>query len=378
MLRACIRRHSWAAIALSNAAVVFGISLAEDGYHVRPGENIQDAINLAADNLTNKVVKVHAGVYRPVAMRQAMIWFNRKHDGVKVIAMGDVTLTAANPKLSRPSSRSFPAVVNHVVYFGDGISSNTLLKGFRITGANGYVTDKLLKLIEPDESIPKNMFFFTDGGGIKVFGRSYPTIEDVEVVDNFTSPCGAGVSVQHQGHNGRWVIFRNCVFRKNRTQVTGAAVDLLEGSAAKLINCLFVGNVSNTGVDVVAQRSGEAPFKNNGVVTIFYNSKALVQSCTFTGNRNGVDDMAGQSEFYDSIFYKNDRDGGMVPAERFELDLAKGGKVERCFINGEILDPVGAVDSFKNKMNCPDPMFNDQYEPTNPEFRQAGYRRVKD
>src|SRR5204863_9157189 len=55
--------------------------------------------------------------------------------------------------------------------------------------------------MEPDTTIPKNLFFYTDGGAIKIFGRSYPTIRNVEIVGNYASPCGAGISVQHQGFN---------------------------------------------------------------------------------------------------------------------------------------------------------------------------------
>ena len=61
-----------------------------------------------------------------------------------------MTLTAANPQLTTPQAPGFPAVVNHVVYFGDGISSNTVLRGFRIAGANHFVTEKLTKQMEPD------------------------------------------------------------------------------------------------------------------------------------------------------------------------------------------------------------------------------------
>ena len=224
--------------------------LREDGYHVFPGDNIQEALQQAAANRTNKLVKVHSGEYRPSSKRQALIWFNKMHDGIRLEAVGAVTLTAANPQISTPQNAGFPAVVNHVVYFGDGISSNTVLQGFRITGANHFVTEKLTKQMEPDTTVPKNMFFYTDGGAIKIFGRSYPTIRNVEIVDNYASPCGAGLSVQHQGFNRNSVIIENCVFLRNRTQVTGAAIDLLEGSAASILNCLFVGNVSNTGVDV--------------------------------------------------------------------------------------------------------------------------------
>src|SRR5688572_29708375 len=88
------------------------ITLSSDGYHVHPGDNIQDAIQQAAANPTNKIVKVHAGEYRPHTKRQAMIWFNKRHEGVLLEAIGAVTLTAANPELSKTNEPSHPAVVN--------------------------------------------------------------------------------------------------------------------------------------------------------------------------------------------------------------------------------------------------------------------------
>ena len=356
------------------------ISLSEDGYHVFSGDNIQDALQLAAGNTTNKVVKVHAGEYRPNSKRQALIWFNKIHDGIRLEAEGSVTLTAANSNLAAPSLSGFPAVVNHVVYFGDGISSNTVLKGFRITGANGFATKEGTRQMEPDVTIPKNFFFFSDGGAIKVFGRSYPTIQNVEVVDNFTSPCGAGISVQHQGFNQAPVLIENCVLQGNRAQATGAAIDLLAGSSARIINCLFVGNVSNMGEDPVAKQSGERPFVNNGVLTVFQNSRAEVRNCTFTGNRNGVDDMGGQSAYVNCIFVDNKLDAGLKASARYELAVNAGGKVSGCFINGTVHDVGHVVSALENVLTgpagraFPPPRFSKSYVPEAPEYKHAGYR----
>src|SRR2546423_1804808 len=125
---------------LTAPAVSAAISLLADGYHVYPGDKIQEALNLAATNKSVKIVKVHAGEYRPDTKRQAMIWFNKRHDGIHLVAEGAVTLTAANSQLVQSGDAGFPAVVNHVVYFGDGVTSNTLLSGFRITGANAFLT----------------------------------------------------------------------------------------------------------------------------------------------------------------------------------------------------------------------------------------------
>ena len=370
---ACLCRIAWLALALISSCS-YGISLSEDGYHVFPGDIIQDAIEKAALNPTNKVVKVHAGEYRPARKRQALIWFNRAHDGIRLEALGNVTLTAANPEITQPKAAGFPAVVNHVVYFGDGISSNTFLKGFRITGANNYVMSKMTTQMEPDATLPKNLFFYTDGGAIKIFGRSYPTIQNVEVIDNYASPCGAGISVQHLGFTQNSVLIENCVFRRNRAQVTGAAVDLLEGSAARIVNCLFVGNQSNTGADIVAKRSGEAPFTNCGALTIFFDSKAEVRNCTFTGNRNAVDDMGGRSIYSNCIFSDNNLTGGLKEAKRYELDLQKGGKVTGCIIRGRLLDPLKAVSKKENQLNPPSPLFDPNYVPMAAEYTDAGYR----
>ena len=352
------------------------ITLSADGYHVFSGDNIQDALQQAAENKTNKVVKVHAGEYRPSGKRQALIWFNKKHDGIYLEAQGPVILTAANPQLSAPTDAGFPAVVNHVVYFGDGISSNTVLKGFRITGANNFVTKERTKEMEPDTTVPKNFFFYADGGAIKVFGRSYPTIQNVEIVNNFSSPCGAGISVQQQGFSKFAVTIENCVFLTNHAQSTGAAIDLLAGSSARIINCLFVGNASNMGQDPVAKSSGERPFVNNGVLTVFWNSRAEVRNCTFTGNRNGVDDMGGQSTYANCIFVDNTLDMGLKGFGHYELAVNAGGKVSGCLINGTVHDVGHVVSPRQNVLKASPPEFNPNFVPEAREYRDAGYRPI--
>jgi Right handed beta helix region len=353
------------------------VILQPDGYHVYPGENIQDALQQAAGNPTNKIVKVHAGEYRPVSKRQALVWFNHAHNGIHLEAVGAVTLTAANPQLGIAGAQGYPAIVNHVVYFGDGIASNTVLRGFRITGANNFVSEKLTRQMEPDTTVPKNLFFYTDGGGIKVFGRSYPTIQDVEVVDNYSSPCGAGISIQHQGNNQQMVMIENCRFLRNRAQVTGSAVDLLEGSAAQIINCLFVENASNLGADIVAKRSGEPAFTNSGVLTIFQNSRALVKNCTFTGNRNAIDDMGGMSSYVNCILADDTLAEGFTGTSRYELDVSAGAEAKGCVIRGAIRDPRGCISAKANSLDPPPPRFNRDYGPLTPEYQGAGYRSAQ-
>ena len=137
MTRSVLSVAIWAA---SAALAWGGITLEPDGYHVRPGDRIQEALDQAATNTVQKTVWVHAGLYQPESKRQALIGFNRRHDGIRLVALGDVTLTAANPALSTTNEPAHPAVVNHVVYFGDGVSTNTLIRGFRLTGAHAFLT----------------------------------------------------------------------------------------------------------------------------------------------------------------------------------------------------------------------------------------------
>lgn len=347
-------------------------------YHVHPNGRIQDALEAAAADPVNKKVYVHAGTFRPLAKGQALIWFNARHDGITLEAVGDVILTAANPEIADNKAPSFPAVVNHVVYFGDGVSRKTVFRGFRVTGANNFTTGSGGKSPIESDDIRKTVFFYTDGGGIKIYARSYPTIEDVEIYDNYASPCGGGVSVEHLGETKDSVIFRNCIFRNNRTQTTGSALDLLHGSAATVENCLFVGNVANMGVDVVGLLAGGEfhPESGSGAITVFADSKATVSRSTLTGNWSGVDDAGRGSTYVDTIFWRNTLTGGISPGKRYELDLEDGGGVRGSFIHGAINDLRGTIKRAVNSFDPPDPRFDVQFAPQAREYGTVGYRPV--
>jgi len=356
----------------------FTFDSASASYHVYPGGSIQEALEAAAKDPSNKTVRVHAGTYRPGARGQAAIWFNQRHDGITLEAVGDVVLTAANPDIADVKAPSRPAVVNHVVYFGDGISRKTVLRGFRITGANNFTTGSGEKSpIESDE-IRKTAFFYTDGGGIKIYARSYPTIEHVEVADNFASPCGGGISIEHLGQVQESVLLRHCIIRNNRTQTTGAGIDLLHGSRATLENCLLVGNVSNLGVDYVGLLTGGEyhPEHGSGAMTVFAGSTATVSNCTFTGNWSGVDDDGTGSTYVNSIFWKNTLAGGISPGSRFELDITDGSGVRGTFVHGEVADLRQTIDREKNTFDPPDPRFDAAFVPQAPQYAKVGYRPV--
>ena len=350
-----------------------------DGLHVYPGGSIQDAIEAAARDRDRRTVYVHAGTYRPAAHAQALIWFNARHDGITLEADGDVTLTAANPDVADKKAPSYPAIVNHVVYFGDGISRKTVMRGFRITGANNFTTGSGDRSPIESDDVRKTPFFFADGGGIKIYARSYPTIEQVEVVDNYTSPCGGGVSVEHLDQVQDAVLFRDCIFRNNRTQITGSAVDVLHGSRAMLENCLFTGNVANLGVDYVGMLSGGEYHSEHGsgALTVFARSRVSVTRCTFTGNWNGVDDDGTGSTYVDSIFWKNTLGGGISEGGRYEIDIVDSAGVHGSFIHGDINDLRQTIDAKANKLDPADPRFDAAFVPQAPEYAKVGYRPVK-
>lgn len=377
-------------------------------FHVHPGDSIQETLELAAEHPTAKTVRVHAGTYRPLLKGQAMIWFNARHDGITLEAEGDVILSAANPDIASDKAASYPAVVNHVVYFGDGISRNTVLKGFRITGANHFVTQS--GEIEPDSKLPelrKGLFFYADGGAIKIFGRSYPALVELEIGDNYASPCAAGISIEHRGFNDQAVLIRDSIFRNNRAQITGSAVDLLQGSSAVIENSLFVGNISNTGLDYISLVDNEYnQTHGSGAVTVFRDSRVVIRNSTFTDNWNGVDDKGEGNVYENNIFWRNSNaggppgitgvselednnlnpldfyravtedhgTGGVSPGKRFELDIVDASGVEGCFISGEINDLRGTIDSGKNVLGGPDPDFDEFYVPRSPAYVGVGYR----
>jgi hypothetical protein len=352
----------------------------DGAYHVRPGESIQAALELAADDPAVKLVRVHAGTYRPRTPAQALIHFNRRHDGITLEAVGHVVLTAANSDIADARHPSFPAVVNHVVYFGDGVSRQTVLRGFEITGANGFVTRSERPLaIQPridDPALEKGLFFYLDGGAIKIFGRSYPTIENIVAHDNATTLCGGAVSVEHRGFNREAVLIRDSEFRDNRCPATGSAIDLLPGSAAVIENCLFVGNIANTGMEEVKRRYGLTwnETHGSGALTVFHGSRVTVERSTFTGNWNGVDDRGENNVYRASIFWKNDAHDGSRPGGPYEMDIVDGSGVEGCFLNGETDDLQGALDSARNVLEAPNPRFDRDFRPRNRAYAKVGYR----
>ncbi len=349
-------------------------------YHVYEGESIQTALDAAAADESHKVVHVHGGTYLPLQPGQAFVRFNRQHDGVQLVGVGEVTLDAGQIAIANSDDPAFPAVVSHIVYFGDGISSQTVLRNVTLTGANGFIADDVTHpAIEPPPTTPeleKGLFFFRDGGAMKIFGSSYPVIEGVTFRDNFSTLCAGGVSVEHRGFHSQSATFRDCVFINNRCPGTGSAIDLLGGSAAEIENCLFVGNIANTGMDQIAAEFGLRynPQHGCGALTVFPESKVRVRRCTFTGNWNGVDDKGPDNYYLDSIFWQNTASDHSRPGGAYELDVASARNVKGCLIRGNISDLRKTIDPAVNVLEARDPQFDESYVPHASGYRDVGYR----
>jgi len=384
-------------LVLMTAVARGGIEPGPDGvYHVRPGEVIQAVVDRAGADPAHKTVRVHAGTYRPAARAQALVRLNQRHDGITLEAEGEVTLTAANADVAERGAASFPAVVNHVIYLGDGLGRGTVVRGFKITGGNRFVTDRegpeplepRLDELRKTEGFYGRLFFYTDGAAIKVFGRSAPTLERLEVHDNFAAPCAGGISIEQRGFLGQPVLIRDCILRHNQALVTGSAVDLLPGSAAEIRNCLFVGNLSNRGNEhvpipgnidwptipaLVRSAAGYLPESGSGALTVFPRSVVQVERCTFTGNQNGVDDHGGRSLYRRCLFWRNDAPAVARPGRRYELDVPKAQEISDCQIHGEIDDLRGSVDPRRNTLGCADPDFDAEFRPRNPAMKDTGF-----
>jgi len=343
------------------------------------GDDIQAALNQAAETGCRKII-LHAGTYRPMEHGQAFIYLNRQHDGIHIVGHGEVILRGDNETIADSSTPSFPAVVNHVVYFGDGITNSTVLERVRITGAKAFQTETNTDGIQPKiglEQLSRDQFFFSDGGGIKIFGRSYPTLIHLVVDHNFARPCGGGVSIEHRGFRDHAVILRDCVFLNNSCQLTGAGVDVLPGSAADFQNCLFVGNLGNNAEDDVSPEGRDYNLKNgSGALTVFPESRVTVNRCTFTGNRNGVDDKGKGNSYTNCLFWKNSVAGGTPTGTRYEMDIIHAVNVKNCHVGGIEPDLRGSIDPDNNDMDIEDPLLDAQFVPQRTDLDQIGYRPV--
>lgn len=347
--------------------------------HVYEGESIQAAIDLVSQAETQRRVIVHEGIYSPEKKAFAFLTLTSQHDGLELIAEGKVTLTALSSVEGSPET----PLVNHVIYCGDGLSPETLIQGFSITGARGSVPIDNIPTEDfglRNHALKRGTFFLLDGGGLKVFGKSAPTIQDIYFYDNETDLCGGAVSIEQQSFKSQGVIFKNCIFENNRCPGTGSAIDVLSGSAARIENCLFVGNIANYGMEQIATNFGLTyhPEHGSGALTVFPGSNVVVKNSTFTKNWNAVDDHGTGSQYENCILWKNSQADGSRPGLPYEFDIGNTSGVTNCCVHGMINDLRGSIDQTKNYFDPPDPEFTEFFFPNSSFYREKniGYRPI--
>ena len=104
-----------------------------------------------------------------------------------------------------------------------------------------------------------------------------------------------------------------------------------------------------------------------------------MRRCTFTGNRNAVDDSSRDNVYESSIFWKNDAPGGWPPGDRYEMDIRNARGVTGCVIGGgTIADLQGRIDAEANRIDGPAPDFDAEYRPRAEGFEEIGYRPPAD
>jgi len=341
--------------------------------YAAPGENLQRALDdaAAADGIRKLILK--PGVYQASRQGFCLLALTAQHDGVIVEGQEGVILSA------RSAEDPDVAAVSHVIYCGDGVTSKTMIRGLTITGAKGVATQigvPVEKYGERSSVLKHGLFFYLDGGAVKIFGKSSPVFEDVEFVENETNLCGGAVSIEQQGFREEPVVFRDCRFLRNRCPATGSAVDVLQGSSVRLENCLFAENIANYGMQQIEQQyqlsyNGE---HGSGALTVFPAAVAWVSRCTFVDNWNGADDRSDDSRYEDTIFASNNASDGSRPGHPYELDIIHADGVEGCFFHSEHPDLQGTVSAKRNVLNAEDPQFDENYIPTNPRYHDVGYR----
>ena len=99
--------------------------------------------------------------------------------------------------------------------------------------------------------------------------------------------------------------------------MTGSAVDLLEGSSAEIENCLFVGDLLDTHIDdrVNLVKRWKPEHGSGGLAFVLRIRTWWFRRCTFTGNRNGIDDSSTGSRYEDFDFLE-EHGGGRLAAGR--------------------------------------------------------------
>src|SRR5262249_19172184 len=153
-----------------------------------------------------------------------------------------------------------------------------------------------------------------------------------------------------------------------RAAFSGSAADILmPGSWAIFENCLFTGNLSNEGSAPIA-------WPGHGALTVFPAGRATVIRCTFTGNRNAVDDWGVASSYRNTSFWDNDRPRAPGSSVQYAVLLRAEEAATDCVISGIKGDLLGTVSRAANKFSAAAPRFDALYGLHDEAYTGCGYR----
>ena len=292
--------------------------------------DLQAEVDRIAKNHPRSTIVLSPGVYRPLREGIALLHLNRLHDGLKIKgehrdtvilsaqALPEVADRIRNERLGSLQSRipSENAIVSHIVYFGHGVTNDTELSNLTLKGARGFLTRKDEFVAEPYREFPRKFVKYADGGAVKIWGQSAPSLTELIIEDNWALYCGGGVSVEQFGMSSEPVRIRNVIFRDNRVPLTGAALDLLPGSSARVEDSTFDRNLANfewvslkvvdelrlqflaqasesvrkmVGVQSGPTSSQTGPYAKSSAVTVFRGSWIELKRSQFIGNSGGID-----------------------------------------------------------------------------------------
>jgi hypothetical protein len=99
--------------------------------------------------------------------------------------------------------------------------------------------------------------------------------------------------------------------------------------------------------------------------------------CTFTGNRNGVDDRGSGSTYSETIFWRNNQGGGTGNQPTYEVAIWTAEGMTGCFIDRETGDLLANVSRSSNTFGAPDPNFDADYRPRNEACQGVGFRPAR-
>ncbi len=129
----------------------------------------------------------------------------------------------------------------------------------------------------PVDGSLRSIYGEIDGGGVLIMGDVDLEFVDCTFENNYSVMCGGAVSVQ--ANPASVVNFSGCIFKNNKAEHTGPAIDiLLPGITSAVDNCVFEDN-----------KTGRYDNGSLGQIAVFPASTLTVTNSKFINSPNDVD-----------------------------------------------------------------------------------------